>query len=62
MVAEFVDDIYTIKKVLSDAKERALRHHFTISFLKPKSYFLYQPWLKPREYAKKINYEQCDSN
>jgi hypothetical protein len=35
--AESVNDIHIINKKLSDAKERDLRHYFTISLLELKS-------------------------
>jgi hypothetical protein len=57
VAAESVNDIQIIKNKLSGVKERDLRQYFTISLLETKSYSLCQPWLKPREYARKINYE-----
>ena len=43
MAANSIDEV---KQVLRDANERVARQHYAISLLTPKSFDLYQPWLK----------------
>jgi peptide/nickel transport system substrate-binding protein len=43
MVTSTVDEM---KQVMTDANERVVRQHYTVSLLQPISYSLYQPWLK----------------
>jgi peptide/nickel transport system substrate-binding protein len=43
MASTTIDEV---KKVLRDANEYVARQHYTISLLSPRTYALYQPWIK----------------